>query len=100
MNCELPKEYTYEDESVQIDGCGCAVVAVEDGRIIYDYNKLVMHFHECEDMKSLDDHEFEHETAIEWISYNVVRGIDYIDEGIRPDIREDGLSILDYDEEE
>jgi len=99
-NCALPEDYEYAEDSVQIDGCGCAVSGVEDGRIIYDYDKLVLHFHDCENMKSLDDYQCEHDTAIEWIDYNVIRGLDYITEGIKPDIREDGISILDDDEDD
>lgn len=98
MSCELP-ELEYQETSTQIDGCGCAVIGVEDGRIIYDYNKLVMHFHEHENMKSLDEHGYEHDTAIEWIDYNVIRGIAYIT-GIKPDIRQDGESLLDYEDED
>jgi len=100
MSCELPAEFEYDDDSIQIDGCGCAVVAVENGRIIYDYYRLVEHFHEHENMKELDDYGCEHDAAIEWIDYNVIRGLDYISEGKRPDIRQDGRSIVDYDDED
>jgi hypothetical protein len=97
---ELPEDYEYQDTSIQIDGCACAIIGCEDGRIIYDYDLLIIHFHEHENMKSLDDYDGEHDTAIEWIDYNVIRGLDYCGPGIKPDIRDDGVSIIDYDEDD
>lgn len=48
----------------------CAVVGVsEEGRLIYDFNKMVEHLMECDKM-SQDD-------AVEFIEYNTIRAIPY-----------------------
>jgi hypothetical protein len=102
MSCvNLDAKYEVKPTTLQIDGCACAVTAVEDGRLIYDWDLLVQHFHECENMKELDDEGEEGLTAIEWIEYNVVRAIPYYQtDGIAPDIRQDGKSVIYDDDEE
>jgi hypothetical protein len=101
MICDtFPTNITPLPETVQIDGCACAILSCEEGRLIYDYDLLIKHFHDHEDMKSLDDYDNEYESAVEWINYNVIRGIPYAGPGILPDIRDDGASVIDCEGEE
>lgn len=97
----LSDNFEVKPNTIQIDGCACAVTACEDGRLIYDWDLLVEHFHSHENMKELDDEGEEGITAIEWIDYNVIRAIPYYEkDGIAPDIRQDGASVVYDDEDE
>jgi hypothetical protein len=89
INCcdELPTQFTYQDDSIKIDGCSCAIIGVEEGSIIYDYGLLVTHFMEHQGMVSEDD-EFPDEQAIEWVEFNLVRALQHRQTiGINPTIR-------------
>lgn len=90
------------ENSVQIDGCNCAAVRVKDnGAIVYDYSLLIEHFHDHEGMWESDEEGEEGTTAMEWIDYNVVRGLAYITCGIRPVIaNEDGIEWGAEEDEE
>lgn len=90
-----------KDDSVQIDGCNCAAIGVgNNGAIMYDYHRLVEHFHDHEGMWEHDDEDEVGTTAVEWVDYNVIRGIAYISEGIRPIIVSEGIEWDEEDEED
>ncbi len=83
-----------QDNSIQIDGCACAVIACENGQLVYDYELLVIHFRDHVGMQDEEDPDCPLE-AIEWIEYNIIRSIPYYrGMGIVPDIRHDGESIF------
>ena len=102
MSCDtLPAGLNTYETTIEMDGCACAVVGCEEGRLIYDYDLLLQHFADCEGMRDDDDEDMgRYDMAAEWIDYNVIRGLPYAGPGITPDIRDDGVSIIDYDEEE
>lgn len=76
-----------KDSSILINGCACAIIDVEDdGRVVYDYLLLIDHFHEHEGMWEHDEEDETGTTAMEWIDYNVIRGIAYMTDGIKPRI--------------
>jgi len=97
---ELPEGHDYHEDSIQIDGCACAIIAVEEGHIIYDYELLIRHFSDHENMRELDDYDQEDISAIEWIDYNVIRGIPYSGPGKLPDIRDGQYSLVNDEDEE
>ena len=70
MACELPAEYKAQvgQDVIVIDGCGCAVIGVKEGHLVYDLGKLMKHFMEHGSNMS----EFE---AIEWIDFNIIKGL-------------------------
>lgn len=90
MVCDqLPSTFDYQDDSIQIDGCSCAVIGIEQGSIVYCYEKLVYHFAHHENMVDPEREPDEgfYDMAQEWVDYNVVRGIAYYGSGIKPTIR-------------
>lgn len=95
MSCEhtqdIPAELTI------IEGCGCAVIRIEPNRVVYDYDKLVDHFYKCEGMTDLEDADPRF-IAIEWVEYNVVRGVPYATPN-PPDIELEGESLFNDDDE-
>lgn len=96
------KQGMLDASAIIIDGCGCALIgATEDGRARYSYEKLVEHFHVCEGMAALDDHpDEEYITAIEWIDYNVLRGLPYTG-GLQPTIEdEQGYDLVSGDDDD
>ena len=56
--------YSYDDALIGVS---------EDGRAIYDYEKMVQWLVEKE--------EFSYEEAAEWIDYNTIRALGYMSEG-------------------
>ena len=87
MVCDdLPEEHTFQDGSVYLTGCCCAIVGVEEGHIVYDYTLLVRHFYEHQGMVSEYD-DIPEMGAIEWIDFNVIPALPMIEESIRPIIR-------------
>ena len=70
---ELLCDRGYED-SVCIDGYDEAIIGyTEEGRLIYDYYEMVKILQERDGMTE--------EEAIEWISYNTIRALDYYQNG-------------------
>lgn len=63
--------------SIMIDGFENACIGISsDGRVVYDYNEMISSSEITDGMTE--------EEAIDWISYNTMRSLDYIDEDIRP----------------
>lgn len=74
MNLEQIKQYILdhggEDGTpVFTNYCSAFVGVTEDGRAVYDYNKMVKELMDLDGMSEED--------AIEWISYNTVRSLPY-----------------------
>ena len=74
MNLEEIKEYLLEhgaEEGTPVfsNYCSAFVGMTEDGRAVYDYNKMVQSLQEEDGMSEED--------AVEWISYNTVRSLPY-----------------------
>ena len=69
---EVLSDMGYEDavvfESPSYDD---AIVGVSDGRVVYDFNKMV----EC----LVNDEDMSEEEAIEFIEYNTIRALPYIE---------------------
>jgi len=71
--------------SVQIDGCGCAIIDITDeGNIVYDIDMIEEHFAEhfdeedhTERLMPGDTAEERWEAARDWVSYNVLGGLPY-----------------------
>lgn len=62
------------EKSLCRDGYDEAIAGyTEEGRIIYDYQGMVRILQERDGMEELE--------AIEWISYNTIRSLDYYPEG-------------------
>ena len=95
MSCEHTQDIP-EGLSI-ITGCGCAVIRVDPHQVVYDYDKLVDHFYKCEGMTNLEDADPRFE-AIEWVEYNVVRGVPYATHN-PPDIAYEGESLFNDDDE-
>lgn len=95
MSCEHTQDIP-EGLSL-ITGCGCAVIRVEATRVVYDYDKLVDHFYKCEGMTDIEDADPRF-VAIEWVEFNVVRGVPYATPN-PPDIEQDGESLFNDDDE-
>lgn len=64
--------------TTRIDNCDSAIVDIKDGTLIYSYELLVDHFHNVEGMKELDQYN-DRETATEWVEFNIVRALPYLD---------------------
>lgn len=70
--CEMGAE-----GSIMLDGYEDAAVGVTiDGQVVYDYDKMVRILQERDGMTE--------DEAIEWISYNTIRSLDYVPEEGRP----------------
>lgn len=91
----IPEIISHKPESIQIDGCNCALVdSRENGQLVYSYDLLLEHFKNHELMFDEEDEE-SYDTASEWVDYNVIRGIEYINSPLRPDILDyEGKSIF------
>jgi len=63
-----------DDDALLIDGCACAIIGTHCGRAVYSYDLLIEHF-----MREFSDLDDPCEAAVEWVAYNVERGIDYLD---------------------
>lgn len=102
--CDHQMHLFMKADSILIDGAGCAVVDVrEDGTVVYGWEELIHHFAEHEDMKRDADEfdEFEDTAALEWVDYNVLRGLAYMQgSGILPRIEDfGGVAVFPYEEE-
>ncbi len=74
---DLPErhaELALDDSALLIDGCDRAIVGTHYGRAVYSYDLLIEHF-----MHEFSDLDHPSEAAVEWVAYNVERGIDYLD---------------------
>lgn len=70
--CEMGAE-----GSTMLDGYEDAAVGVTlDGQVVYDYDKMVRILQDRDGMTE--------DEAIEWISYNTIRSLDYVPEEGRP----------------
>lgn len=85
--------------TVLIDGAGCASVGFnEEGAALYDYNALLEHFHTCEGMGDSESEDESGTAAADWVSYNVVRALAYITEGVRPILVDEYLCPIDEED--
>jgi len=103
LNCNaVGDQWRVKANTLQIDGCACAIIDCTDGQLIYDYDLLVQHFHAHEGMGEHDEEGEEGLTATEWVDYNVVRGVPYhaSPDVIAPDIVVEGKSVFADDEDE
>lgn len=68
-------EYGYEDVKYLVnESYDDALIGVsEDGRAIYDYNKMIDWL--------VDKYGWTDEEAVEWIEYNTIRALPYFGEG-------------------
>ncbi len=68
-------EYGYEDVKYLVnESYDDALIGVsEDGRAIYDYDKMVDWL--------VDKYDWTDEEAVEWIEYNTIRALPYFGEG-------------------
>jgi hypothetical protein len=67
-SCDTLPDLPIKENTVQIDGCACAIIGVsDDGALQYDYDLLVAHFSEHEGMGD--------EGGADWVSYNVIGGL-------------------------
>ena len=54
-----------------------AITGITDsGQLIYDYDLMVE--------SAMEDEGWEYEDAVDWIEYNTLRSIPYMEEGVRP----------------
>lgn len=65
-------DYGYEDAPcfVNPDYEDAIIGVTHDGRIVYDYDKMIEYLMDKENWSDID--------AIEWIEYNVIRSIPYM----------------------
>ena len=66
---ELPEDAIVFD-NMSYDGSIVGVTT--DGRVVYDYNKMVEEL--------MQDEEWSYEDAVEWIEYNTIRSLPYAGE--------------------
>lgn len=68
-------EYGYEDVKYLVnESYDDALIGVsEDGRAIYDYEKMVKWL--------MDKYNWSDEEAVDWVEYNTIRAIPYFGEG-------------------
>lgn len=68
-------EYGYDDVKYLVnESYDDALIGVsEDGRVIYDYDKMVDWL--------VDKYDWTDEEAVEWIEYNTIRALPYFGEG-------------------
>lgn len=100
-----PEEHRPDPQAILISGCGCAIISLTpSGAAVYDMQKLITHFHEHDNMKELDDEDEEYSTAIDWIQYNVIRGLDYMLGSITPlmlpVIMDDEYQVYPFEDED
>lgn len=82
--CKHKRHENMKIDTVLIDSCGCAVLKVHpSGAVEYDFDLLVEHFAEHEGRVDDDD-------AVDWVSYNVIRGLSYVTTGIKPLVTVEG----------
>ena len=54
-----------------------AITGITDsGQLIYDYNLMIE--------SAMEDEGWEYEDAVDWIEYNTLRSIPYMEDGVRP----------------
>ena len=66
IRSELPEEAIVFD-NMSYDNSIVGVTT--DGRVVYDYDKMIEEL--------MQDEEWSYEDAVEWIEYNTVRGLPY-----------------------
>lgn len=83
-------EMGFEEETLILDNHDYdkSIIGItEDGRLIYDFNKMVEEFAE--------DEECDETEAIEWLEYNTLRALPYMGDRAPIIIQETRESILD-----
>lgn len=97
-------DHPVKQNAILISGAGCAIVAVtQHGGAVYDMSLLIEHFHEHEGMCEHDEEGEETTTAVEWIQYNVLRGLDYVSwevEELMPIIMDEEFQVYPYVDED
>ena len=69
LRAELPEDaIVFDDMSYD----GSIVGVTTDGRVVYDYDKMVEEL--------MEDEEWSYEEAAEWIDYNTIRALPYVGE--------------------
>lgn len=99
--CEHEPHDNLKENSLLIENCGCAITDVlEDGTVVYSFEKLHTHFAEHEDMNANSDEDYDY--AAEWIDYNVIRGLGYMGRSdlIMPRIVDEDGTVIYGDEDE
>lgn len=70
VNLELREELP--EDAIVFDNMsydGSIIGVTTDGRVVYDYNKMIEEL--------MQDEEWSYEDAVEWIEYNTIRALPY-----------------------
>jgi hypothetical protein len=70
LRAELPEDAIVFGNMLSYDGSIVGVTT--DGRVVYDYDKMVEEL--------MQDEEWSYEDAVEWIEYNTIRSLPYAGE--------------------